>query len=427
MSNVSQRVPKASKHRATGQAVVRLSGKDFYLGRYGSAAAKAEYDRLITEWLAHGRQIPRPDASLSIAELILAYMRWAERYYVKGGKTTSEYQIIRQAMKWLKADYGRTSVSEFGPRSFKAIRERMILAGLSRKSVNEYSARVKRCFRWGTEQELVPPSVFHGLQAVAGLKKGRSDARETAPIKPVSQALIDAVLPNVRPQIAAMIRFQLFTGCRPGEACILRGCDIDTSGRVWIYRPSSYKTEHHDQPREIMIGPRAQEVVRPWLRTELEAYLFQPCEAEITRNTERRQKRVSPITPSQAGRRQKRNRRRAPRERYTVASYRRAIGRACEIAFEMPESLRKPPRDDEGKRRDETPGEKADRLQQAAAWREEHCWHPHQLRHNAATNLRKEHGVELARIILGHTTAFTTEIYAEADRAQAMEVMGRVG
>jgi site-specific recombinase XerD len=49
------------------------------------------------------------------------------------------------------------------------------------------------------------------------------------------------------------------------------------------------------------------------------------------------------------------------------------------------------------------------------------------LRHNAATNLRKEFGVELARIILGHATAFTTEIYAEADRMQAMEVIGKVG
>jgi len=49
------------------------------------------------------------------------------------------------------------------------------------------------------------------------------------------------------------------------------------------------------------------------------------------------------------------------------------------------------------------------------------------LRHNSATNLRREHGIELARIILGHARAFTTEIYAEADRAQAMEVIARVG
>ena len=41
--------------------------------------------------------------------------------------------------------------------------------------------------------------------------------------------------------------------------------------------------------------------------------------------------------------------------------------------------------------------------------------------------MRKEFGVELARIILGHATAFTTEIYAETDRQQAMEAIGKIG
>jgi hypothetical protein len=71
MSNATQWVPKASKQRATGQAVVRLCGKDFYLGRFGSAVAKGEYDRLITEWLANGRQLSNPDVGLSVAELLI--------------------------------------------------------------------------------------------------------------------------------------------------------------------------------------------------------------------------------------------------------------------------------------------------------------------------------------------------------------------
>jgi len=427
MSNATLRVPTLCKHRATGQAVVRLNGKDFYLGRYGSKAAAAEYDRLVNEWLSHGRQLPRPDAGVSIAELIVAYLRWAETYYVKGGRTTSECEVIRQAMKFLKRSYGRSLVGDFGPRAFKAVRQQMILARLSRKTVNEYSARIKRCFRWGTEQELVPPSIFHGLQAVPGLKRGRSDARETERVRPVPQALIETVLPHLAPQVAAMVRFQLFTGCRPGEACSIRGCDIEMTGRVWIYRPHEHKTEHHGSVREIFIGPKAQEVIRPWLRTELEAPLFQPREAEAVRNVERRQQRVSPMTPSQAARRAKRKPRRTPGDRYDVPSYRRAIVRGCEVAFVMPEALRNPPRDEKGNLLPETDEEKTERRRQAAEWRREHCWHPHQLRHNAATNLRKEFGVELARIILGHATAFTTEIYAEADRQQAIEVIAKIG
>jgi integrase len=49
------------------------------------------------------------------------------------------------------------------------------------------------------------------------------------------------------------------------------------------------------------------------------------------------------------------------------------------------------------------------------------------LRHNAATFLRKEFGLEAARIILGHRSAVITEIYAEQDQQKAFEVIMRVG
>lgn len=232
MSNVTLSVPRPSRHKATGQAVVRLSGKDHYLGKYGTATAKAEYDRLIQRWLANGRRLPQEDDALSIAELVVAYLRFAGTYYVKGGARTSEYAIIRQSMRWLRRFHREDTVSEFGPKSFKAIRERVIAENLSRHTVNTYMSCIRRCFRWGVEEELVPADVFHGLQAVAGLKRGRCEARETNPVKPVSQACIDVVLPLVAPQIAAMIGVQLLTGCRPGEVCLLRGCDLETSGKV---------------------------------------------------------------------------------------------------------------------------------------------------------------------------------------------------
>lgn len=62
-----------------------------------------------------------------------------------------------------------------------------------------------------------------------------------------------------------------------------------------------------------------------------------------------------------------------------------------------------------------------------AAWQREHRWSPNQLRHNAATYLRKQFGIEAARVVLGHASADVTEIYAELDLAKAAEIMGRVG
>jgi len=71
----SKRVPKYRRHKPSGQAVVTLSGKDHYLGPWKSAASKANYDRLIGEWLASGRTSSAPTSTeaLSVTQLIALY------------------------------------------------------------------------------------------------------------------------------------------------------------------------------------------------------------------------------------------------------------------------------------------------------------------------------------------------------------------
>ena len=73
-------IPKPTRHRS-GQAVVRLNGRDFYLGKFGTPAARGEYERLVAEWLANGRRVPslshpsgNDSADPSIAEVILGYI-----------------------------------------------------------------------------------------------------------------------------------------------------------------------------------------------------------------------------------------------------------------------------------------------------------------------------------------------------------------
>ena len=60
-------------------------------------------------------------------------------------------------------------------------------------------------------------------------------------------------------------------------------------------------------------------------------------------------------------------------------------------------------------------------------WLRAHHWSPNQLRHNAATHIRKEFGLDAARVILGHSSPAVTEVYAELDQAKAMEIMGKIG
>ena len=54
-------------------------------------------------------------------------------------------------------------------------------------------------------------------------------------------------------------------------------------------------------------------------------------------------------------------------------------------------------------------------------------WTIYQIRHSAATRLRKEHGLDVARAILGHGKLDTTVIYAEQDATVAHCAMEKSG
>jgi integrase len=372
---------------------VTLGDRDFYLGQYGSLASRAEYDRLVAEWLANGRRPPLPagpgGSDLTVNELALAFLRWAEGYYRKGGKVTSEISNIKTAIRPLRKRYGHTPARDFGPLALKVVREELIKAELTRSGVNRGARMIVRLFRWAVENELVPPSLHHGLKAVAGIRKGQAGVREAEPVRPVPDADVDAIEPHVSAQVWAMVQLQRLTGMRPGEVVAMRTADVDTSGKVWLYTPASHKTEHHGRSRRIFLGPLAQEVLRPWLRPSLLEPLFSPAEAEQARTAEMRRRRKTPVQPSQRDRSRPDPETRTG-ETYTTNSYHRAVQRGCRKANITP-------------------------------------WHPNQLRHNAATRLRREFGLDAARAVLGHTSPAVTEVYAELDEAKAAEVMGRVG
>ncbi len=221
----------------------------------------------------------------------------------------------------------------------------------------------------------------------------------------------------------AMVRLQQRTGMRPGEICILRPCDltIQTSG-VWVYRPASHKTEHHDRERRIYIGPEGQEILRPFLDRESDAFCFSPRESMDWHRERRRSARKTKFYASRQRRQRKSSPRRVPGDRFTVASYHRAIERGCEAVFGFPDELRNAPTDHK-----ETAEERVLRLKRAAAWRRNHCWNPNQLRHSAATLIRERFGIEGAQVALGHSDPRITTIYAERNFELAAKIMQQIG
>ncbi len=236
MRPFGRKPPSYRLHKPSARAVVTLDGRDYYLGPHGSDESKAEYDRLLAEWLAHRSQVPGPsgpDPGLTVSELILRYWRFAEGHYRWGGQPTRHLQNIRDAVRPVRALYGHSAAASFGPAAFKAVRKAMIDAGLARRTIAGRLGQVRQAFRWAVENDLVPPSTHQALMAVAGLAKGREGVKERPPIRPVSLEDVEAVLPHLSPQVAAMVRLQLLTGMRPGEATAMRADEVDRSGDVW--------------------------------------------------------------------------------------------------------------------------------------------------------------------------------------------------
>jgi integrase len=403
----SGQAPKIKRHKASGRAVVVLSGQHVYLGAWPADMpdppddVRNRHDRVVGEWLARGRRSPAVTAvtssvtDISVEEVVLAYWRFAEVYY-GFGRGRGDEACIRCALRVLRESYGKTRAASFGPLALKACRQRMIDKLWSRNYVNAQVDRIRQMFKWAAGEQLVSGTVYLELKMVAGLRRGKTSARETKRIRPANPDHVSAALPFMPTAVQGLVKFQQLTGCRPAEACMLRVIDLDMSNpSCWVYRPGSdsgehgeHKTAHHGHDRAILIGPRAQEVIRPYIddKGDPVSYLFCPKDATAERNEKVRARRTS---PARRKCRQKSKPRRAPGDRYTVRAFARAIARACRRA-QVPE------------------------------------WGPNRLRHSRATELRP-YGLDVVKTVLGHSKVETSQVYAEKDFATAMELVAKIG
>jgi integrase len=229
----------------------------------------------------------------------------------------------------------------------------------------------------------------------------------------VPAATVDATLPFLLAPVRAMVELQRLTGMRPGEACIMRGCDMDATGAVWLYKPSAHKTQHRGKERVVALGPKAQEIVKPFLKLDLAAYLFSPAEGLAEKRAKMRSLRKTRVQPSQV-RRGKRSPRRRPRDHYDASSYAHAVRSGVE-AFNRAQAC------DPCKKL--KPEDRCEACKAAAL----RPWHPHQLRHQHATEVRRRFGLEAAQVALGHSQAQITEVYAERDLTLAVRVAREIG
>jgi integrase len=367
-------------------------------------------------------------------------MYWRE---TRGTVSPKRANAIKVTLRVLRETDGSTPLRDYGPNRLRLARERMLSGDpsaapprepWSRRTVNERVRIIQTLFRWAVARELVPATSATALAMVDPLKRQRDQEHDRKPVAPVAQHTIDATLPHCSRQVRALIELQLLTGARPGELVGLRAIDIQTKGGaaeegdgVWIYEPDRHKNAHRGQRRTVYFGPRAQSILRPFMiGRPVDTPLFSPKEAEEERRRAATDARRTPVGYGNGpGTNRSESPRRPPRDAYDVNTYRRAIWRACERAFPLPQELRR--------RKDESDAAwrirlAAEGLTLAEAWVVEHRWSPNQLRHTAATRIRKEHGLEAAALILGHASAEITDaVYAERDHGKAFAVAQRSG
>jgi integrase len=263
LKNKKTRAPGYLHHKPTGQARVRIDGKDHYLGTHGSVESYERYAELIRKWKAQDPTIAEipltvATARFTVQDLVnqyLAYIIESGRY-LKGGKPTTYRGNIRTALDELTAGFGKTLVQRFGESALVRHRDELEAREekpaeqlpdgtwtarrprLTRVGINRKVQMIRQCFTWGRRRELVPKAVWLDLQALQPLQRHETGGRPNPERrKPATEEQILAILPHVGRQVAAMLRVQWLTGMRPGVVCAMRWADIDEEPiqGCWVY------------------------------------------------------------------------------------------------------------------------------------------------------------------------------------------------
>lgn len=392
-----RKIPAYRLHKPTGQGVVRIDGHDHYLGKHGSEGSLEKYHRLIAEWLTageHCRADPvckTTNVELKVNELLLAFLQHAKKHYRHpDGTPTREFDNFRDALRPVRRLYACTSASDFGPLALRALQQDMIKSGLCRTTINARIRRVRHVFKWATSLEIIPSTVVQALTTVPALQRGRCEAPESKGVSPVAWATVEATLPLLPRPVAAMVQLMRFSNCRAEDAVLMRACDLHMEGEVWTYVPACHKNTWRGQTRLVHLGPRAQGVIRPFLKPQLDAYLFDPRDALREHHQGRRARRKTKRTLSESVRQCQEAPQWQPRERYSVNTFQQAVRRACRRAG-LP------------------------------------AWSVLQIRHSRGTEVRELYGVEGAASSLGHQRVETSQIYAEKSEQLARRIAREIG
>jgi len=264
------------KGKSLGYSIDPRDKKRIYHGQWGLRLTQSKYEIWLAEYLATRNQPPQADPEQSepiLADLVSAFMRWADGYYRNPVTKlpTSQHHVLKSAIRELKPwiESGKP-VAEFTTKDLIAVRagivNRCIMPQseftprkkLTISTVNILICKIRLMFRKGVEFGLVPVQVHQALMCVQPLNwRTAPSLRNPEPIKPVEKMSILKIQAFLKPIYRAMMKIHTTTGMRVKELVQMRWSEIEppTKGdpTLWCYVPSQHKGSHRGQDRRIYI------------------------------------------------------------------------------------------------------------------------------------------------------------------------------
>lgn len=343
-----------------------------YLGPIGSEEAKLKYAQLILQWAADPNSGRLKADDYLIAELFADYL---ER-----GKAKSVYRE-RHAARIFCGRYGVMPVHEFRALHLEEYKtwlcSEVDVSGKTRwnaTSVKQFIQVVRRAWEWGIVWGKTTATQLVELRVVKLPTAG--EVRRKKVVSPAHRDTLAKLLPALPQPVRDLVHVIAETGMRPGEVCrltpaqITRGGTADVPGRgreelgeLWMATLEKHKTAGTIGAKYVLLNPTVRGILEAlWDERRSDEAFFRPKDSPRTG----RRRRVPFFAPN------------------TVYH---AVLRAC------------------------------DRAGIEAVT-------PYQFRHLKAVTLDEEHGRDVARAVLGHTSEHMTSHYTGRNFAAAKRGAG---
>lgn len=254
-----KKLPQMHHHRASGRARVYFKGKHVYLGEWGSQEANTAYQNFLRQMHETNAPIVR-GGGLPVCVAVGKFLDHAKEYY-QGGH---EVENLRSTLSVFTSFFEWEPITEVGPLKITKMMEDLAKTKIPRVRINRLLAHIKRLMDWLVSRELIGAERLAATRSLKSLKMGRTQAIELPPVAAVPIDVVEETLEKIRKPLCDMIRIQLMTAMRPNEVCGLSFAEIDQAKAIWVYAPSHHKNSHRGHKRQILLGPEAQALLRPY-------------------------------------------------------------------------------------------------------------------------------------------------------------------